>query len=90
MSTRLQSRTPSLPAKREFPKIDRFFNTAEHIIERSEGLLSKSSDAASRLFTFVQAHNLTAEKLELYLYRSVILSITAVHLIKFLWYSIGH
>jgi hypothetical protein len=90
MSTHLQSDTPSVPAKRDFPVIDRLFDTAEHIVERSEGLLSLCKAAVAPLLLFVQAHNLTAEKLELYLYRSVILSITAIHLFKFLWYSIGH
>ena len=53
MSTRLQSRTPSVPAKREFPKIDRVFDTAEHIVERSEVLLSKSKPAIISLFLLV-------------------------------------
>lgn len=53
MSTRLQSRTPSAPAKREFPKIDRVFDTAEHIVERGEILLSKSKPAIISLFLLV-------------------------------------
>lgn len=53
MSTRLQSRTPSVPTKREFPKIDRVFDTAEHIVERSEILLSKSKPAIISLFLLV-------------------------------------
>lgn len=38
------------PATRDFPKIDRFFDTADHIIERSEVLLSKSKPAIISLF----------------------------------------
>lgn len=53
MSTRLQSRNPSVPAKRDFPKIDRVFDTAEHIVERSEVLLSKSKPAIISLFLLV-------------------------------------
>ncbi len=41
------------PAKREFPKIDRFFDTAEHIVERSEVLLSKSKAAIISLFLLI-------------------------------------
>ncbi len=43
-------KSSSVPAKRDFPKIDRFFNTAEHIVERSETLLSKSKPAIISLF----------------------------------------
>jgi hypothetical protein len=50
MSTRLQSHTSSVPAKRAFPKLDRFFDTAEHIVERSGSLLSKSETALIKLF----------------------------------------
>jgi hypothetical protein len=30
------------------------------------------------------------EKLELYFYRTIIMTVTIVHLIQFLWYSIWH
>jgi hypothetical protein len=53
MSTHLQSRNPSIPAKREFPKINAFFDTAIHIVERSEVLLSKSKPAIISLFLLV-------------------------------------
>ena len=53
MSTHLQSRKPSVPATRDFPKIDRFFDAAEHIVERSEVLLSKSKPAVISLFLLV-------------------------------------
>ena len=43
----------SVPAKRDFPKIDRFFDTAEHIVERSGSLLSKSETAFIKLFLLV-------------------------------------
>jgi hypothetical protein len=36
-----------------FPKIDRFFDTAEHIVERTEILLSKSKPAIISLFLLV-------------------------------------
>lgn len=54
MSTHLQSRNSSVPAKREFPKIDRFFDTAIHIVERSEELLSKSKPLLVSLFLFIE------------------------------------
>lgn len=55
MSARnLQSRTPSVPAKRDFPKLDRFFDTAEHIAERSEVLLSKFKPLLIHLFLFIE------------------------------------
>lgn len=41
------------PTKRNFPKIDRFFDTAVHIVERSEELLSKSKPAIISLFLLV-------------------------------------
>lgn len=50
MSKHLVTQTPTIPAKRDFPKIDRFFDTAEHIVERSETLLSKSKPALISLF----------------------------------------
>jgi hypothetical protein len=53
MSVELESRTPSVPAKREFPKLDRFFDTAEHIVERSGSLLSKSETTFIKLFLLV-------------------------------------
>jgi len=53
MSTHLQSRNPSLPAKRDFSKIDRFFDTAEHIVVRSGSLLSKSETAFIKLFLLI-------------------------------------
>ena len=55
MSARnIQSTRPSsVPAKRDFPKIDRFFDTAEHIVERGEVLLSKSKPAIISLFLLV-------------------------------------
>lgn len=42
------------PAKREFPKLDRFFDTAEHIVERSKGLLSKSKPLLLETFLFIE------------------------------------
>jgi hypothetical protein len=36
--------------QQDFTKIDRFFDTAEHIVERSEVLLSKSKPAIISLF----------------------------------------
>jgi hypothetical protein len=53
MSTQLEPQTSSVPAKRDFPKIDRFFDTAEHIAERSETLLSKVKPALISLFLLV-------------------------------------
>lgn len=53
MSTHLQPRTPSVPAKRDFSTIDKVFDTAEHIVERSEVLLSKSKPAIISLFLLV-------------------------------------
>jgi hypothetical protein len=53
MSTHLQSRNSSVPAKRDFPKIDKFFDTAEHIAERSEILLSKVKPALISLFLLI-------------------------------------
>jgi hypothetical protein len=50
-STQTVSRKlPTVPAKRDFPKIDKFFDSAEHIVERSETLLSKSKPAIISLF----------------------------------------
>jgi hypothetical protein len=49
----LTSVRSSVPAKRDFPTIDRFFDTAEHIVERSEVLLSKSKPAIISLFLLV-------------------------------------
>jgi hypothetical protein len=34
--------------------------------------------------------HITCEKFELYLYRTIILLITSVHLVKFLWFTIIH
>lgn len=42
MSTRLQSRNPSIPAKREFPRINVFFDALELIAERLEQLVWKA------------------------------------------------
>lgn len=53
MSTHLQSDTSSVPVKRDFPKIDRFFDAAEHIVERSGSLLSKSEAAFIKLFLLI-------------------------------------
>lgn len=53
MSTHLQSRKPSVPANRDFPKIDRFFDAAERIVERSGSLLSKSETAFIKLFLLI-------------------------------------
>lgn len=44
---------PTTPTKRDFPKIDRFFDTAVHIVERSEELLSKSKPAIISLFLLI-------------------------------------
>jgi hypothetical protein len=46
-------RATSVPAERDFPKIDKFFDTAEHIVERSEVLLSKSKPAVISFFLLV-------------------------------------
>lgn len=51
---RQSTRPSSVPAKREFPKIDRFFDTAEHIVERSKGLLSKSKPLLLESFLFIE------------------------------------
>lgn len=54
MSQHLTNQSSDLPAERSsFPKIDRFFNTAEHIVERSGSLLSKSETAFIKLFLLV-------------------------------------
>ena len=53
MSVQLQSHKPSVPAKRNFPKIDKFFDAAEHIVERSGSLLSKSETAFIKLFLLI-------------------------------------
>jgi hypothetical protein len=53
MSQQLTNPSSDLPAKRDFPKIDRFFDAAEHIVERSEVLLSKSKKAVINLFLLV-------------------------------------
>lgn len=53
MSTHLQSDTTSVPAKRDFLKLDRFFDAAEHFVERSGSLLSKSETAFIKLFLLV-------------------------------------
>jgi hypothetical protein len=43
MSTQLRPHTSSAPAKRSpFPKIDTFFDTAIHIVERTEELVWKA------------------------------------------------
>lgn len=42
MSTHLQSRNPSVPAKRDFPKINAFFDALELIAERLEQLVWKA------------------------------------------------
>lgn len=43
-----------LPAQRDsFPKLNRFFDCAELIVERTETLLSKSKPAAISLFLFI-------------------------------------
>lgn len=42
MSTHLQSDTSSVPAKRDFPAIDKVFDTAEHIVKRLERLVWKA------------------------------------------------
>ena len=47
------SLTP-IPPERDFPKIDGFFDTAEHIVERSEVLLSKSKPLLISLFLFIE------------------------------------
>lgn len=44
----------TLPAKREFPRLDWFFDTAEHIVERSEVLLTKSKPLLVSLFLFIE------------------------------------
>jgi hypothetical protein len=44
----------SVPAKREFPKIDLFFDAAIHIAERSEELLSKGKPLLVSLFLFIE------------------------------------
>jgi hypothetical protein len=53
MSVQIQPETPSIPAKRDFPKLDRFFDAAEHIVERGGSLLSKSETAFIKLFLLV-------------------------------------
>jgi hypothetical protein len=54
MSQQLTNHTSSVPAKREFPKIDKFFDTAIHIAERSEELLAKSKPLLVSLFLFIE------------------------------------
>ncbi len=50
-----QLKPSTLPANRiSFPKIDRFFDTAEHIVERSKGLLSKSKPLLLETFLFIE------------------------------------
>jgi hypothetical protein len=46
-------RAASVHAERDFSKIDKFFDTAEHIVERSEVLLSKSKPAVISFFLLV-------------------------------------
>ncbi len=53
MSTHLQFDTSSVPAKRKFPRIDKVFDAAEHFVERSETLLSKSKPAIVSLFLLI-------------------------------------
>ena len=48
--THVQPQQPPVPAEGDFPKIDNFFDAAEHIVERSETLLSKSKPAIISLF----------------------------------------
>ena len=43
----------TVPVEREFPKLDRFFDAAEYIVERSGSLLSKSETAFIKLFLLV-------------------------------------
>ena len=50
MSTQIESQSSALPAKREFPKIDKFFDTAEHLVKRSDEFLSNTELAMLRLF----------------------------------------
>ena len=42
MSVQIQSRKPSVPAKREFPKINAFFDALELIVKRTESLIWKA------------------------------------------------
>jgi hypothetical protein len=42
MSTHLESRSPSVPTKRDFPKINSFFDALELIAERMEKLVWKA------------------------------------------------
>jgi hypothetical protein len=53
MSSQLKPRMPSVPAERDFTNIDNLFDTAEHIVERSETLLSKSKPAIISLFLLI-------------------------------------
>jgi hypothetical protein len=49
-----QSTKPLSPVQQDaFSKLDRFFDTAEHIVERSETLLSKSKPAIISLFLLI-------------------------------------
>jgi hypothetical protein len=54
MSQKLTKRPSVLPSTRKsYPKIDSFFDSAEHIVERSEVLLSKSKPAVISLFLLI-------------------------------------
>lgn len=44
----------------------------------------------SEIIKFIREHHITSAKVELYLYRTIVLLITLVHLIKFLWFSVSH
>jgi hypothetical protein len=44
----------------------------------------------SDISEFARSNHITREKIELYLYRTVILLITFIHLIKFLWFTLSH
>lgn len=42
MSKQLTTHTSSIPVKRDFPRIDAFFDALELIVERTEGLVWKA------------------------------------------------
>lgn len=48
-----QVKPSRLPVRNSFSKLDSFFDKAEHIVERSEALLSKSKPAVISLFLLV-------------------------------------
>jgi hypothetical protein len=69
-----QPRSPEPEGRRPFERTQEFLKG-----------LSDSMTLLKKLFP-----GLKLERLELYFYRTIIVSVTIIHLIQFLWYSIWH